>query len=596
MRPHIKRLLNFMGALTYVMAALLLLTLVLENGFMISDAEQMMIGRIYKWVWLVFILNLGLQVTLNFGEAKHNFRKLTWIVGMLLFLTLIPAFFTQPANSMFLEIVWSILASKLYNLTMLATLSFLQLSSGIMSLLGKRANPSFIFCASFAIIILVGAGMLMLPRSTYHGISFIDALFTSTSATCVTGLTSIDIASNFTTTGLFIIAILIQIGGLGVMTLTSFFAVFFMGNTSFNSQVMISDMVSSKSLNSLVSTLLYILGFTLFTEAIGAVVLFCDIHGTMGMTLNQELWFSVFHSVSAFCNAGFSTLPNNLGNELLMTNHNIFYIAISLLVVLGGIGFPILVNLYGTLRYRLTQLKERYVTHTDHVSRRVHLYNLNTRIVLVMTTILILLGSLTIAVFEWNNAFAHLPFFDKVVQSIFAAVVPRTAGFASISMSAFSIQSLLLIMVFMVIGGGAQSTAGGIKVNVFAVVLLNLGAILRGRENVTIYNRTLSYDSIRRSNATFILYLLFISCALFMLTLFEPEASVLSLFFEVISALSTVGSSLDLTPTLGGDSKAVIIALMFIGRVGVLTIMTSIIKQQKQAKKYRYPSDNIIIN
>ncbi|MFR9603404.1 MAG: potassium transporter TrkG [Rikenellaceae bacterium] len=595
-RPYIKRLLNFVGAMTYVMSALLILTLVFENGFMISQGEREVIGMIYKWVWVTFIANLLLQVTLNFHEAKHNFRKVTWIFGMLLLLTLIPALIALPTNFRLLEIIWEVLHSKLYNLVILGTLSFLQLSSGIMSLLGKRANPSFIFCSSFAIIILVGAGMLMLPRSTYDGISFIDALFTSTSATCVTGLTTIDIAQNFTTTGLFIIALLIQIGGLGVMTLTSFFAVFFMGNASFNSQVMISDMVSSKSLNSLVSTLLYILGFTLFTELFGAALLFCDIHGTMGMTLNEEIWFSVFHSVSAFCNAGFSTLPNNLGNEMLMTNHNFFYLTISALVVLGGIGFPILVNLYATLRYRLSSLKDKYISHKERETKRVHLYNLNTRIVLLMTTILLLFGTVAIAMMEWNNAFAHLPFFDKIVQSIFNSVVPRTAGFASVSISAFSIQSLLLIMIFMVIGGGTQSTAGGIKVNVFAVVLLNLGAILRGRENVTIHNRTLSYDSIRRCNATFILYLLFIFGALFLLTIFEPEASALSLFFEAISALSTVGSSMDLTPTLGGESKAIIIALMFIGRVGVLTIMTSVIKQQQQAKKYRYPSDNIIIN
>ncbi|MFI3282170.1 MAG: potassium transporter TrkG, partial [Rikenellaceae bacterium] len=491
---------------------------------------------------------------------------------------------------------WVIFDSKIYTLTMLTTLSLLQLSSGIMSLLGKRANPSFIVCASFTLIILLGAGILMLPRSTYNGISFIDALFTSTSATCVTGLTTIDVATNFTPIGIFIIAALIQIGGLGIMTLTCFFAVFFMGNASFRSQAMISDMVSSKSLSSLVSTLIYILGFTVIIEAIGAAVIWWNIHGTMGMTFNEEIWFSIFHSISAFCNAGFSTLPGNLGNELLMSNHNIFYVTISILVVLGGVGFPILVNMYDTLRYRITRFKERYILHSDRITRQVHLYNLNTRIVLAMTSILLIGGTLSIAIMEWNNAFSALPIPDKIVQSFFTAVCPRTAGFASVSLSMFSLQSVLLIMVLMIIGGGTQSTAGGIKVNVFAVVLLNLWAILRGSENVTIYNRTLSYDSIRRSNATFILYFAFVVMAFFLLTIFEPEAPILALMFEAISALSTVGASIDLTPTLGGDSKAVIIALMFIGRVGVLTTVMSFIKQQKRTNKYKFPSENIIIN
>ncbi len=595
-RPYVERVLKIMSALSYLMSAVLIVTLIFENGFLISEEDLSLIEGIYDWVWRIFIIHLGLQVTLNFEEAKHNFRRLTWIVGALLYLTLIPRFFGRPANSQLFEMVWMVLSSKLYTLTMLTTLSFLQLSSGIMSLMGRRANPSFILCMSFTLIILIGAGMLMLPRSTYAGISFIDALFTSTSAACVTGLTSIDVATNFTPVGIFIIAALIQIGGLGIMTLTCFFALFFMGNTSFRSQAMISDMVSSKSLSSLVSTLIYILGFTIIIEAIGAALIWWNIHDLMGMTPSEEIWFSVFHSISAFCNAGFSTLDGNLGNEMLMSGHNIFYLTISALVILGGIGFPILVNLYDSLRYRLTLLKERYILHSDRTTRQVHLYSLNTRIVLAMTTIFLIGGTSLIAILEWNGAFADLPVMDKIVQSFFTAVCPRTAGFASISLSAFSLQSLLLIMLLMVVGGGTQSTAGGVKVNVFAVVLLNLGAIIRGDENVTIFNRTVSYDSIRRSNATMILYFTFVVVAFFMLTIFEPEAPVIPLIFEVISALSTVGSSIDLTPTFGSDSKAIIIALMFIGRVGVLTTVMSLVKQKRKTNKYKFPSDNIIIN
>lgn len=595
-RPYVERLLKIMGALNYLMSGVLIVTLIFENGFLISDADQSLIEGIYSWVWRIFMIHLTLQVTLNFQEARQNFRCVSWIVGGLLYLTLIPRIFGHPTNSRLFEVVWMVLDSKLYTLTMLTTMAFLQLSSGVMSLVGKRANPSFIVCMSFTLIILIGAGMLMLPRSTYNGISFIDALFTSTSATCVTGLTSIDVASNFTPAGVFIIAALIQIGGLGIMTLTCFFAVFFMGNASFRSQAMISDMVSSKSLSSLVSTLIYIMGFTIIIEAIGALLIWWDIHDAMGMSPSEEIWFAVFHSVSAFCNAGFSTLDGNLGNESLMSGHNFFYVTISALVILGGIGFPILVNLYDSLHYRLTLLKERYILRSDRVTRQVHLYSLNTRIVLVMTTLLLVGGTLSIAILEWNRAFADLPTADKIVQSLFTAVCPRTAGFASVSLSTFSIQSLLLIMILMMIGGGTQSTAGGVKVNVFAVVLLNLWAIIRGKENVTIFNRTVSYDSIRRSNATMMLYFSFVIVAFFLLTIFEPEAPIIPLFFEVISALSTVGASIDLTPTFGTDSKAVIIALMFIGRVGVLTTVTSLVKQKRKTNKYKFPSDNIIIN
>ena len=191
-----------------------------------------------------------------------------------------------------------------------------------------------IFLVTTTVFILLGTGLLMLPRATYHGISFMDALFTATSATCVTGLVTVDVPSTFTLEGQILIILLIQIGGLGVMTLTSFFAMFFMGNTSLYNQLMVGDMISSNSLNSLLSTLLYILGFTLAIEGVGMVVIWLSVHGTLGMTLQEELFFSAFHSVSAFCNAGFSTLPGGMGNPAVMQGHNLLYITLGLLIAL----------------------------------------------------------------------------------------------------------------------------------------------------------------------------------------------------------------------------------------------------------------------
>ena len=379
------------------------------------------------------------------------------------------------------------------------------------------------------------------------------------------------------------------------MFLTCFYAMFFLGNTSLYNQLVVRDMVSSQSLSSLLSTLLYILGFTLAIEAAGMGIIFLGIHGTMDMTVREELAFSAFHSISAFCNAGFSTLPGNLGNEMVMHGHNTIYITISFLIILGGIGFPILVNLYETVTYEVKRIWHHYIKGNKRMRRKIHLYNLNTRIVLIMTAILLIVGTVVIVVLEWNNAFAGMSPTDKWVQAFFNATCPRTAGCSSVGMPTFCMQTLLLMVILMMIGGGTQSTAGGVKVNVFAVVMLNLRAILIGADKVTIFNRELSHDSIRRSNATLILYLLVVFAGIFSLSLLEPQASIMALVFECTSALSTVGSSLDLTPTLGSDSKLIIIILMFVGRVGVLTLMSSIIKQKK-ITKYRYPSDNIIIN
>lgn len=597
LQPYVRLLLRLMAIITYLASIMLIVGVIYEHGFTLSAHEVTKIHLLYKTVWIIFLIDVTLHILLEYRDTKKNFRKLAWILSWLLYLTLIPVIFHRPEEGGAILHLWEFLHGYFYHIVLLLLFSLLNLSNGLVRLLGRRTNPSLILAASFLVIILIGAGLLMLPRCTVDGVtlSWVDALFTSTSAVCVTGLVPVDVSATFTPAGLTVIILLIQIGGLGVMTLTSFFAMFFMGNTSLYNQLVVRDMVSSQSLSSLLSTLLYILGFTLVIEAAGMGVIFLSIHGTMGMDIEEELAFSAFHSISAFCNAGFSTLYGNLGNELVLHNHNLLYITISFLVILGGIGFPILVNLYETVSYESKRLYHRYVKKNKRTIRKIHLYNLNTRIVLIMTAILLVTGTVAIVVFEWNHAFAGMTATEKWVQGFFNATCPRTAGFSSVGMTTFSVQTLLLMVVLMMIGGGTQSTAGGVKVNVFAVVMLNLRAILIGADKVNIFNRELSHDSIRRSNATLILYLLIVFAGIFGLSILEPQASVMALVFECTSALSTVGSSLDLTPTLGSDSKLIVIVLMFIGRVGVLTLISSLIKQKK-ITKYKYPSDNIIIN
>ena len=579
--PYIRVALGVMTALTYLASILLIVGLVYEHGFTISAAEAHQLQRLYHGVWIVFLVDISLHILLEYKDTRQTFSMLTWILTFLLYLTLVPVIFHRPEVEGAVQAVWDFLNGKAYHLVLLLVLSFLNLSYGLVRLLGRRTNPSLILAVSFFIIILIGTGLLMLPRSTVAGISWVDSLFISTSAVCVTGLTSVDVASTFTTTGFVIIILLIQIGGLGVMTLTSFFAMFFMGNTSLYNQLVVRDMVSSNSLNSLLSTLVYILGFTLVIEGIGTFAIWSDIHGTMGMDVHEELAFSAFHSISAFCNAGFSTLPGNLGNPLLMKGHNPFYIYISLLIILGGIGFPILVNFKDIILY--------------HMRRFYHLYNLNTRIVLIVTFLLLAVGTAGIAFFEWNASFAGMSVADKWTQAFFNAACPRTAGFSSVDLASLGVQTLLLYLILMWIGGGSQSTAGGIKVNAFAVVVLNLVAVLRGTERVEVFGRELSHDSIRRSNATVVMSFGVLFVSVFIISILEPGLSLLAITFECVSAISTVGSSLNATPLLGSDSKLLVALLMFVGRVGLITLMLGIIKQKKHTK-YQYPSGQIIIN
>ena len=595
LQPYIRSFLAATAVITYVASIAFLCALIYQYGFELTPETAGKLNTLYKAVWIVFLADMSLHWLLEYADTRKKYRKLAWVLSILLYLTLVPVIFHRPEDNGSILMFWEILHSKLYHVVVLSVLSLLQLSNGLVRLLGKRTNPSLILAVSFFIIILVGTGLLMLPRCTISGISWVDSLFISTSAVCVTGLTSVDLTTTFTTEGFIVILLLIQIGGLGVMTLTSFFALFFMGNTSLYNQLVVRDMVNSKSLGSLLSTLLYTLGFTLVIETMGMITIWLSIHGTMDMNLEEELAFAVFHSISAFCNAGFSTLPGNLGNPLMMNNHNLFYALISILVILGGIGFPILVNLKEIIFYRLKRITQFLLRKNKVSAKSVQLYNLNTRIVVTMTFLLLAAGTLILLAFEWNHAFVGMSIAEKCTHAFFNAACPRTAGFSSVDFSLFGIQSILIYILLMWIGGGAQSTAGGIKVNAFAVVILNLAAVIRGSQRVEVHGRELAHDSIRRSNATVVMSLIILFVSIFLLSWLEPTLPLLSLTFEAVSALSTVGSSLNLTPLLQESSKLVIVVLMFVGRVGLITMMLGIVKQKKNTK-YKYPSDNIIIN
>lgn len=309
--PRINQLVNWMLGITYVCAVAFLAALVYEYGFRISEGERAIIHWVYRSVWVVFLLSMTLQIVFRQDDSPYKFTPWTWVLSVLLYLTLLPVVFHQPESGTEVYWIWAFFRSPYYRGAILLLYSFYQLSGSLVRLMGKRTNPPLILAGSFLVIILLGTGLLLLPRATYDGIHWIDALFTATSATCVTGLVSVDVPSTFTLEGQIIIILLIQIGGLGLMTLTSFFAMFFMGNTSIYNQLVVGDMISSNSLNSLLSTLLYILGFTLTIEGIGMLVIWYSIHGTLGMTLDEELFFLLSiryrHSAmpaSPFCPAG----------------------------------------------------------------------------------------------------------------------------------------------------------------------------------------------------------------------------------------------------------------------------------------------------
>jgi Trk-type K+ transport system membrane component len=587
LKPYISELLGVFTIFTYICSAVFILTLIVEHGFLVSVGDLLLIHTLRRIIWAIFFWYFTLNLLLQYDKCRRDFKRVTWVLITLFYFTLINFLFQRPEVGGFAQWLWDFINGALYHNVLMLFISLTSLSSWLVRLLGRHTNLALIMAFSFLLIILIGTTLLKLPRCSIHGISWIDSLFISTSAVCVTGLSPVDISSTLTPAGQIVLILLIQIGGLGVMTFTSFFAMFFMRNTSLYNQLAVRDMISSDSLNTLLSTLFYIFLFTLTIEGIGMLSIFFSIHDTMNMTVREELAFSAFHSISAFCNAGFSTVHGNLCYPCLRGN-NPFFLIISMLIILGGLGFPILINLKTFISNTFHKLFHRHVSHHRLVS-------LNTRIVLITTALLLVIGTLSLAVLEWNHAFAGMTTASKWTQALFNATLPRTAGFASLDMTTFSAQSLLLIIFLMWVGGGSQSTAGGIKVNVLAVAFINMIAVLRRSDRVEIFGRQISRNTVRHSDAAIVLSMAVLFVYVFVLSLTEPKLPLFGLVFECVSAISTVGSSLNITPQLSSLGKFLIATLMFIGRVGIITLLMGFI-QPKKYTKYRYPSDNIFIN
>ena len=568
--------------MTNIAALCVIVGAILEFGFELSDRLKDEFDLVYFWAWNMFLLERVCHLVLTRrGKRRAAYNFIGWTVNGLLTLTLIPIILNILGIDDSIGVI-RVLENRAIYLLVLFLISSIELSSTVISSLGRKSNPSLMMAVSFLFIIMAGSGMLLMPRCIQHGVhlSWIDSLFTATSAVCVTGLTTIDVPSTFTSFGQLVIMMLIQVGGLGVMTITSFFALFFMGNTSIYNQMQVQDMVSSKSLASLWSTLLNIFGFTAVLELAGAVLIFLNIHGTIGLDIRHELFFSMFHAVSAFCNGGFSNYQDGVGASVLMEGHCWLYIILALLIILGGIGYPVLVN----LKMAVTKYSK---------GRR--LFDLNTKIVLRTTMMLIVSGTALLAFFEWNNTFAGMPIREKLTQAFFNAVSPRTAGFISVDLNSMCIQSIFIYTLLMWIGGASQSTAGGVKVNAFAVAFLNIRAIIHGTTRVEFAGRELSTDSIRRANAAVFVSIILLSVFVFLVTLTEPDLPLKAIVFECVSAFATVGSSLGITSSLQDTSKVLLVVLMFIGRVGLVTMAQGLLKQYKN-QNYKLPQDNITIS
>lgn len=418
-----------------------------------------------------------------------------------------------------------------------------------------------------------GALLLKLPASTQEGISWVDAFFVSVSASSVTGLSSVDYPSTFTRFGSVVVMTLIQIGGLGIMTLTTLGALLVGRRVGFRSLLAAREELGNvDSPRNTVRLVGQIAGITLLVEVAGAAVLSYGFF-VGGLGLGEGVFQGVFHAIMAFCNSGFATIP---GEGLAEFAGNVpVNLALAALIILGGFGFPVLVNLY--------------------YYRRIRRLTLHSKLVLVATAVLILVGVLSVAVFEWTNeaTLGGEPLLTKGLMSLLQGVSPRTAGFSTVPYPELREPTLLLQTGLMFVGTAPTSTGGGVRVTTIALLFLVVLTQVRGNEEVEAFGRRIPRRLIQRAFALLSLSTLLVLVATLALMLTDG-LPLLPAVFEITSAFGTVGLSLDVTTTLSTAGKIIVVAVMYLGRIGPITLILALSARQKR-KGYAYPEEDIAI-
>lgn len=438
-------------------------------------------------------------------------------------------------------------------------------------------NISQIIAFSFLGIILVGAVLLTLPIASTSGksVGFLTGLFTATSSVCVTGLTVVEVWSTFNFFGQFVILILMEAGGLGFMSIISLLLYVVNHKSNIQSMSIMAESIGADGIKNIARIQKRLVFGALLFEGIGAVILFLEFLPQSGVT--TSIWLGIFHSVSAFCNAGFDIMGLSAPGASMATlqTQPIALITIALLIVIGGIGFIVWDD----------------IVSAKHPRR----WTINTRLVLQITGILLVIGTVLYFIFEHNNpnTIGNLSLVDKISNSFFQSVTPRTAGFAALDQAALTDASSALTILLMYIGGSAGSTAGGIKTVTFAIVIMSILSNATGRRTVIMKKRTISNEQRTHAFTIFGSYLLLTILGGFILTLTSGVEFHVA-FYESVSALATVGLSFGITPTLSVISKIILIVLMYIGRVGLLTITVGFFKKHENAS-IKYPSVKVMI-
>lgn len=528
-----------------------------------------------QWaVWLApFLVLLTMVIHFRRSESVEDFIR-KYVFSLII---LIPMLITlgDPEFSYWLSMVH--LFSTIISLNEGVERKTEGVTKNLEWLYTTKLTPAQTVILSFGGIIFIGSLLLSLPIAAQAGktVKFVDALFTATSATCVTGLSTISVVDEFSPFGQIVILALVQIGGLGFMTLSTSLALFMGKSLGVREQLMMQGMLDSSSSQELLDLIINIVKFTLLIEFLGAIVLTIGFFNA-DFEIGQSLYLGFFHSISAFCNAGFALFNTSLEDFKFSP---LIHGTIAVLIVLGGLGFVVIQELLEAIKTK----------------KRLKDFSLHTKIVLTTNFLLLAFAATYLFFGEFLHGFADYTLWQKIQVALFQSVTIRTAGFNSIALTELHPHSLYMMILLMFVGASPGSTGGGVKTTTFAILVQSVKATLTNNNRVEMFERTIPNTIVVRSIAIFIISLITVSTVVLIMMRVEPGKDFLSLLFETVSAFGTVGLSLGITSSLTLVGKLVISALMFIGRVGPLTLVLAVGENSEGGDRLKYPESKILI-
>ena len=576
--------------LRYISVPLSLLSvaaLIVSHGYALEPSETALVDILLKTTIGFYIFKYFAELFYDFSPAEYV-RKSRFEFSLMLYM-LVNIAAINIFNFELTAAIGNLLEVKRFDeLFMLLVqgyfLVFVALELGKASRLlpQMKLSPPALLAISFSLITLLGAGLLAMPEMSRlpNGLSTLDALFTSVSAVCVTGLSTFDIATVLTFKGKVILMVLIQLGGLNFITFTSLFALLANPGIGTRYKSMLQASYSAESLETSVQLTGQIVRFSLLFEAVSAALLFISWGDQHFATVGDRIFHSLFHAISAFNNAGFSLYTGGLADASLLGNVPLGLV-IALTVVLGGLGFR---PIYEVFSYKA--LKHRRSNPWVH-------FSVNTKIAVYAISILVPLGALLFFILEQHGTLAGQSPAMALYHSVFSSITTRTAGFNTIDFGAIGLPTLLVVMLFMFIGGSSGSTAGGVKTSTFALVFLNALGTIRGRKRVELFRQTIPVELLNLALSVFLFSASVVLLGIFTLSITDGHLGLARIAFEELSAFCTVGLSTGITSELSTSGKTILMISMLVGRVGTVTLAFALTSKRKDSQDYRYPNASV---